>query len=832
MIQFRKILIGMFAAGAVVLAFVIYTNMGKGTEILQPQSRNEDVLERPDFSSSSKFDSSGVGGVDNAEFFTRDEVTKKISRIFGFEKLLNPEANSEKWRLQKPYMQFFGDEFECKIFSDEGNFQIEKVMGVISPQNARLYGNVKLEITFQNEGVPTNGVIYLEDLDYDSERSELATDKSVKAVFDEAVMEGTGMILIYNSALGRIEYFEMKDLDFIRIKNLAMMSEDRKGEKGVKGGEVVKVGDTSNGLKVAGGDGSGGAKVDLVVVAGAVAETDAQMVADEKGDYYHCSFLKDVIIEYGNELVVKSFEELNIKNLIFSQGGNKQESSNKPTGVADSDKAESIDAVAGSPVSNEHAGVLDSDKAESKDVVVADGGAVNVAALDAGSEKTADTSTETTEVVLTCKEGFVLQLMSNVKSDTPRGGPVVKSLSDTLYTLLDEAGNAEVENDSVNDGLIFADGSAGFAGLPLGVGYANFAAADDAGQFDGDAVIVAKPTRFHATKIDYDMSAKYAYAAGPINLLIYDPNADAGQEQVPINITAMDNAEYFGDRGQIVFNGEVVGSRKIADVDYVTENSVHGDQLFVDLESGADENSIRHISVVGKNVMLFSERKADEEVLSLVRLKCLRIDYDATDEFVEAMGPGVIEVDNSKVPVDADPGAEVIANSEDTASSEENATSEITLKEPCYAIIDDFDSLKWYTVTNKLVVDGSSDSVKIQHIPVVNGQFGKITYVAARNIEAKYKTTSDGRSELVALTASDTVSFMEKDGDVVLNNFIGDNLFYDATKSNILITGTEGNPCLANGFNTDKISYNLATGELVTGISGPATIQLPPEPKR
>ena len=253
----------------------------------------------------------------------------------------------------------------------------------------------------------------------------------------------------------------------------------------------------------------------------------------------------------------------------------------------------------------------------------------------------------------------------------------------------------------------------------------------------------------------------------------------------------------------------------------MTENSVNGDRLVVDIDSSANENSIGHISVLGEKVELFSERKAEKDVLSLTRLKCGRIDYDANAELVTAKGPGVIEIDNSNAPA--------------VKPSEEGAGSQVTLKEPCYALIEDFDTLKWYTLENKIIADGSSGSVKIQHIPVVKlepkPEFGKVTYAAARNIEADFITNPQGRTELASVTASDTVSFMEKGVDEVANSFIGDRLFYNVSQSKMVITGTEGNPCMVNGYNTDNISYDLSTGELVTDLYGPSTIQLPQKPK-
>ena len=89
MIQFRKLIIGMVSVFVVVIVFVIYTNRGSSTEIVQTPNDRVDTLERPDFTNSQKFGDSVIGEVDNAEFITRDLVTKEATRIFGFEKMLS-----------------------------------------------------------------------------------------------------------------------------------------------------------------------------------------------------------------------------------------------------------------------------------------------------------------------------------------------------------------------------------------------------------------------------------------------------------------------------------------------------------------------------------------------------------------------------------------------------------------------------------------------------------------------------------------------------------------------------------------------------------------------
>lgn len=797
----RKIIIGLIAVAVVAGAFVIYTHFVDTQPIRVSQSDQQgQTLEEPVFSSTQQIAGNQIGGIDDAEFITLDEVTKQPKRIFGFEELLNPEENSEKWRLKKPYMRFFGESFQCEIVSKEGNVQVETVLGNPSPRNAKLYNDVRINITFENNGVPVSGVIYLEDLDYDSERSELATENSVEAVFDDVIMEGTGMVLIYNTAKGRIEYFEMVDLDIIRIKDLAMLSDKKDSDESTG---TLEIPEDKQAAKTVAAESSVSAKRTVAVGSEDKAATevkDAQIKkADDEKCFYNCKFRKEVRIEYGDEVVVVGRDELNINNILFMSSS----SASKTQSQADASQGETSLAVKPEPKDTAAA-------FKEKPVAVSGGdqkqGGEELPVKDQSPEVSSD---KATEVIVTCKGGFVIKPMANVKAAAK-----IQERSfagDSLETLLAKIENAEVPESSApaadkteTTNVIAAKVMPETFLEPKEIRYANLAAAAGEGN--------TKPTRFHAAKIDYDLITKNAYATGPVKLLIYmqdEEKSVAEEKQIPITITAKDNAEYFSDMDRMVFNGNVIGSRKTVSEEYVTDNTFYGDQLVADLASGAGgDGSIRHVAVLGEEVMMDSVKKAGEVTVSYVRLKCDRIDYDADKEVITASGPGRIEINNENAP-----------------ESEDQADGSPNLQGPCYAWIEDFDVLKWSTITNKIVVDAMTDSMKITHVPINDGEYGLPVYAAARHVEANFMITLEGRTELATLTAKESVSYNEKGKNG--NNFIGEKLSYNVNDSMLVITGTPENPCSVNGIKTKRIKYDLRTRELVTGFSRPGAFSLP-----
>mgnify|MGYP005847388681 CR=1 FL=1 len=878
--RMRKFIIGSIGAAVVIVAYIIYSNVVEVKPIETPKNDQSKVLEVPQFNGLKSLGGSEFGDMEDSEFITRDEQTKELKRVFGFNKLLNPEEGSDKWRLKSPYMHFFGDSFQCEITSNDGDFRLERVMGKLAPRNGKLYGDVRINITIKRDGQESKGVVYLENLDYDSERSELATDNSVRAVFQDAVMEGTGMVLIYNSAKTRIEYFELFDLDFIHIKDVAVLSESNKDEPGAETAtaedkrakpKLSKKANTADSVAAGKADShAAGAGAKIEKTTAVKAESNAGAVPDgaegqaEKidGDLYHCRFRDEVKIEYGDELIVVSHEELNILNLLFGGGDSGSEDkadrsgSKEPAKTARKENNEKTEGVSGgaktatAPVASS-GGKVDSEiKADIADDAASGESDGNELTKESKNE-TPEAGKKATEVVITCNDGFIIQLMENAELAKENQQKSTETALD--YLRMSEEGFAgwgenypvkKAEENRIAEAPFSADACLDTSLDFMESSYVNFSSGepDVTPAEDTQGEKPTKPTEFYAKRIDYDMLAEHGLATGPVELIYYtfneDPNTAAEQEFIPVRLTAADNAEYFALENRAYFNGEVVAERRVFDPNFITENALYGDKMVVDLLSKGSKadvsdgdndedlrvSSIKHLKVEGKEVLLDSiRRKKNDEILRYIRLICKQIDYEAADETVIAAGPGSIEYNNAQ-PADSTAGAEGSGRS----------GGQPDMQGPCYAVIQNFDVLKWNTGINKITVDAKEgETVRVQYLPIVdleNQEYGQVKRSSAGHVEANFMTTLDGQTELAALTATDTVSYSEESYNEHEGiSLVGENLFYNVYQSTLLITGTEERPCNVNGNDVERIKYNPATHELITEITTPGTILIGPE---
>ena len=246
-------------------------------------------------------------------------------------------------------------------------------------------------------------------------------------------------------------------------------------------------------------------------------------------------------------------------------------------------------------------------------------------------------------------------------------------------------------------------------------------------------------------------------------------------------------------------------------------NSLSAPRLQIDLmdqntaESSSNASQLKHITADGGIVKLASVKETDGKLLSGVELKCLKFDYDPINELYIFTGPGNIVVDNSRIiPPD---------------TKEER----FSFKKPCYAVIEGFDNLKYFSRRGKLIADAKNNQMEMTHLPVIDGQLGQLTKATASHIEAFFLETATGQSKLSTLHASGGVTYHE-DPDTTKRNakpvdIIAREFFYNAENNMINLWGSESQPALLNGALTPGIKYNLKTGRLKkTKIVGPGML--------
>jgi hypothetical protein len=247
-------------------------------------------------------------------------------------------------------------------------------------------------------------------------------------------------------------------------------------------------------------------------------------------------------------------------------------------------------------------------------------------------------------------------------------------------------------------------------------------------------------------------------------------------------------------------------------------------QITVDLPEDTNDRpteptaGIKHLTASGGVVTLATTKtaKADpslarqvpgtnaEKLLGGVELKCSQVDYDPVRGLFVATGPpAIIKMDNSKIsPAEQKPGR-------------------VSLRKPCYAFLQEFDTLTYFIQENRIVADAGSQRLLIDYFSVVEGKYAEHVEAEASRVEAFLYETPERQTELSTLRATGGIDYEDKD-----NHFIGSELFYDHKTSMLKVKGDESQPCYYNGALVDEIEYDLETGRAEFEIVGPGALQM------
>ena len=228
-------------------------------------------------------------------------------------------------------------------------------------------------------------------------------------------------------------------------------------------------------------------------------------------------------------------------------------------------------------------------------------------------------------------------------------------------------------------------------------------------------------------------------------------------------------------------------------------------------QSSGPVPGIEHLTASGGTVQLDTSKRKDGQLLGFVKLKCTQFDYDKSRQLFFATGPGNISVDNSKIIVPVTKAK----------------TEKFSLQKPCYAIIQNFETLTYSLATKQVIADADSQSIYIGYLPIVQGQDSQPIKMTANRIVGNLIETTDGRTELTTLSATGGVTYDEKARKKSRNiYFSGSDLFYDRGKSLITVWGDEYQPCLLNGAIVDAIKYDLKTGRTAKAkLVGPGILR-------
>lgn len=314
-------------------------------------------------------------------------------------------------------------------------------------------------------------------------------------------------------------------------------------------------------------------------------------------------------------------------------------------------------------------------------------------------------------------------------------------------------------------------------------------------------------TTLVAQKIDYCASTGETVATGPTELTFYVSDimaAESGKNKtsIPVKVTAQKAAKFSAALNQVIFEGDCQCTMLREDPNSRQKYTLSAPKLTVDLSG--DETSatgIDHLTAGGGVVRLATFKTADEKLLGGIELKCRKFDFDADRQLFLATGPGLIALDNSRV------------------SEPNEPVGRFSLQRPCWAIIQNFDTLKYFLQSNQIIADAEHQGILIDYFPIVQGQYARQISATAGHIQAFLYEAAGGQSELSTLSATGGITYEDED-----KQFAGSRLFYDANESIITVHGDGAQPCLLNGAAVDAIELDLKTGKVKAKILGPGVL--------
>jgi hypothetical protein len=837
----RKFVIGFVSLGVVLAVYLLYNRLSSSPSI--DTSRQIDIIKSASEANAVSLDSAigrignvGVGPAEKAYYVTLNPKTKEIEREFGFEKLLS--KSRDIWDTEKPYMNIHRRNFKCYITADKGTVQVVTAVGRTTPKDATFSSNVVVHIVSGPPDETKESFVYLESIVFLSDRSLLSTAGPIKFVSQDIRLDGAGMELIYNEQTERVEYFKVNDLESLRVKGAraAVFSAGRVKNEAAAEAENPAELQQPREPSVA---------VDAQKAQASPADAKPQD-EEQQGAYYKCTFNKNVLINTPDQLIFAG-EKLCINDIFWSKSS--------PSRSAEDDAGAANDREV--PAETAEPARQAADSAAERQITAAEPVEPN---------EPNGPSEQLESVVVTCDGGFVVVPRDSIRAQQEADaneaeGTITKAeppagLGDdthksTFFTQRIDYNAATGEGLAHGPSeLTFYVGSASGVDsneppVPVKVTARNgatFSQTLNKIVFTGDC-LVTMPQRdlteprnvtFTASEITVnlpeDRSAKPDMsAAGPAELVFYmeDANgADINRGPVPVTVNSQRQARFLAASNQIIFEGDSRCTMLREDPNATVNYMLLSEQITVDLPTDTNDSTpspavgIKHLTATGKVVRLATTKTAKGPIgpagqsqdtdaarlLAGVELKCSRFDYDAVRQLFVASGPGVIKFNNSKAPEPNKP------------------VGRFSLEKPCWALMDGFESLKYFIRESRIVADaGSQERLQIDYIPAVERWYDEHIWAKASHVEALLYELPSGRTELSTLTATGGIECEDKD-----NEFMGRKLFYDHQAAILKVGGDESQPCYYNGIRVDGIEMNAKTGKIQkvkAEIVGPGSIQ-------
>lgn len=778
-------------------------------------------------------DKVGVGPVKKAVFIDLNKKTKEVERKFGFEQLIHKQG--DEWEVEKPYMDIFRSDFTCSITADRGKIQVEKAIGSgsPSPKDAELTGNVVIHILPEGPGDIKEGFVYLEDVIFISEKSQFSTAGPVKYISEQAQMFGRGMELIYDEEHDHLEYLRIIHLENMLIRSTSEATLLTSQQQQTKTDNTTG---TTNKIKTQ--KPAEHASTDTLKKEKVLPEPGERVIQKEKGQYYKVLFSKNVFIDTPEQLILA--DEVFINNIFRP----KTRKTNKVNGT---DKKKTVDVTP---------------KAAAPEKIRTDTGAKVPDVPATTQAEPSEPKEQVIDIVVTCDNGIFVTPIDSPKmpkdSDTPESKSsmtneqIVKALNqagDRTTFIADKINYCAVTEGTVATGrseLTFyledeQNAAPDKAPVPVKITAqkeTEFLPALNQVIFEGDC-LGTMPNSDPNNQRDHTLSTPKltvnlskdktkqrsaldtVVAAGPSELTFYTDDVlgtEPNQACVPVKITAKKSTEFSAASNRIVFEGDSVTTMVREEPNSQLTYTLSAPRLTVDLakdkaeQPSALSSGIEHLTADGGTVRLAGIKTAKkiqnqtaEELIGGTELKCYKFEYDDPQQMFLATGPGMITADNSKAP------------------ELDTETGRFSLQKPCYALVQDFEVLKYSLQTNQIIAYNNSQRMFIDYFPVINGklELDRQVETTCSNIEINLVEKTPGQNELSTLTATGGITYEDAD-----KQFAGSELFYDANESLMTVKGSQVHPCLFNNVPVDGIVYDLETGKLKFQVVGPGTLQM------
>ncbi len=286
------------------------------------------------------------------------------------------------------------------------------------------------------------------------------------------------------------------------------------------------------------------------------------------------------------------------------------------------------------------------------------------------------------------------------------------------------------------------------------------------------------------------------------------------KEALPATLTAKEYV-YNPASSEVVFRGECEGQMTRTDPNGGLEKYVlTAPEIVATLRQDANDargfgaGGFERLRAGGGVVNLADVRMHGEQVIGGVMLRCRQFDYDPNEQVFRADGPGQMWVNNSDVRQTSDP-------------------NQVSLRKPCYAMLENFDTLEYFADSNQIVADANSEgSLVIYYWPIIDGKRGKRSVATAGRAEVTLTGSEESGFELATLTATEGITYAEEGKEEFV--FIGSRLFYDAKTGVMKVSGDATQPCYFRGMLVEGIEYDLKTGSVRARPVGPGSIELGP----